>query len=263
MNKNTKIMIIIICALLAFLLVIFILQRNRGLIFSSVGNEAYLVVGQNAMFAYHSNKFYNVPDNSKVKEELDWRNFIVYSNYKKLGTYQLHYDDIWYLFDDEENSIDYDENNFFAYASNYNINYIHKKSNDILEDKYVKKVVEKHGLELKNLTVSEELYMDIDSDQNNETFYIVSTAFPIEPSNKQEYSLVIMVKDNKIIKIYDNLDSKYYKDICKPNIEGFTDLNKNRNYEVIVSCSNISIKEQLVYLYEYNDSNFKLLASNQ
>ena len=263
MNKNTKIMIIIICALFAFLLVVFLLQRNKAVVFSSSGNEAYLVVGQNAMFAYHSNKFYNVPDNSKVKEELDWHKFIVYSNYKKIGQYQLHYDDTWYLFDDKENSIDYDKNNFLAFASNYDINFIHKKSNDILEDKYVEKVVRKHGLELDNLTVSEELYMDIDNDQNNETFYIVSTAFPIVPTNKQEYSIVIMVKDSKIIKIYDNLDNNYYKDICKPKIEGFTDLNKNKQYEVIVSCSNISIEEQLVYLYEYNDSNFKLLASNQ
>ena len=83
MNKNTKIMIIIICALFAFLLVVFLLQRNKAVVFSSSGNEAYLVVGQNAMFAYHSNKFYNVPDNSKVKEELDWHEFIVFSNYKK------------------------------------------------------------------------------------------------------------------------------------------------------------------------------------
>ncbi len=110
---------------------------------------------------------------------------------------------------------------------------------------------------MENLTVNEEVHMDIDNDNKPETFYLISTALPVIETDNKDYSIVFMVKDEKIYLIYDNLNNDLLKTYCKPKIEGFLDLNGNNNYEVILSCSTISPLEQRVYIYEMTTKNGK------
>ena len=266
MNKYTKTIIIILVALFVFFVTMILLLDNDEVVFQSNKNEAYLVVGQNAMFSYHNKKFYNVPLASQIGDELDWQKFKVYENYKEKGSYLMHYDQEWYLFTDKREAVNYDINSLIAYISNYNIDYIYKEPTAIIDKKYVDKIADANGVIASNLTVSQEVNMDIDKDGKNETFYSFSTALPIEPTDNKEYSIVFMVKDEKIYPIYSTLNSKYLGTYCQSNIEGFVNLNTNNTYEIIVSCSTMGVNEQRVNLYELNKNNgkleFELKASN-
>lgn len=266
MTKNTKVVIIIIVSLTIFLLVFFLLNNKDGVVFQSNKSEGYLIVGQNAMFSYHNKKMYNVPLKSDVRKELDWADFNVLVDYKKEGNYLMHYDEKWYLFTKDKKAINYESDNLIAYKSNYNMDYVYKETTDIVDDKYASKVADDKGVLLKDLTVSNEVHMDIDKDGKNETFYLISTALPIIPTENKEYSIVFMVKDGKIYNIFDNLGEQIVPNICQPKIEGFINFNENKNYEVILSCSTMGPHEQRVYLYEMTKSNgplhFELKASN-
>lgn len=266
MSKSTKTSIIIIIVLVVFLLVVYLLSKKDGVTFQSNKNEAYLVVGQNAMFSYHNKKMYNVPLNSQLRKELDWNEFKVLDNYKVKGNYLMHYDDKWYLFDKDRKSISYESNTLIAYKSNYDIDYIYKEGTDIVDDTYVYNVADELGIIVEHLTVNKELDMDIDNDGNNETFYLFSNALPVISSDTKEYAVVFMVKDNKIYIIYNTLTTKYSNYSCQPNIEGFINLNGDNQYEIIISCSTMSINEQRVNIYELTKENnklsFELKASN-
>ncbi len=93
MNKTTKVSIIIILIITIFTLVVLLVSNRNGVVFKSNKNEAYIIVGQNAMFSYHNKKFYNVPFGSTVMKELDWQEFTVLEDYKVKGKYLLHYDE--------------------------------------------------------------------------------------------------------------------------------------------------------------------------
>ena len=75
--------------------------------------------------------------------------------------------------------------------------------------------------------------------------------------HKMVYDTKIKCTDLNILKIENSEKTDQEMEDEVFNIEEFS------YYPNITFLSNISIKEQLVYLYEYNDSNFKLLASNQ
>lgn len=266
MNKNTRVAIIVIISLTILLLVFFLLSNRDGVVFRSSKSEGYLIVGQNAMFSYHNKKIYNVPINSGVMKELDWQEFKVLENYKDKGNYLLHFDEKWYLFTKDRKAINYDNNNIIAYKTNYNINYVYKEPTKIVDNEYVNKVADKKGVLVEDLTVNEEVHMDVDNDGKNETFYLISTALPVIPSDNKEYSIVFMVKDGKVYNMFDNLNKTILPNVCQPKIEGFVNLNEDRRYEIILSCSTIGPREQKVYLYEMTRKNgtlqFELKASN-
>ena len=266
MTKNTPVAIIVIISLTIFLLVFFLFSNRDGVVFTSSKSEGYLIVGQNSMFSYHNKKIYNVPINSNVMKELDWNEFKVLDNYKVKGNYLMHFDEKWYLFTKDRKAVTYESDSIIAYKANYKMNYVYKESIPIVDNEYVEKVADKKGVAAENLTVNEEVNMDIDNDGKNETFYLISTALPVIPTEDKEYSIVFMVKDGKIYNIYDTLVAKIIPDICQPKIEGFINLNENNKYEVILSCSTIGPREQKVYLYEMTKKNgnlqFELKASN-
>ena len=250
MNKTTKVSIIIIVIIAICTLVVLALSNRNGVVFKSSKNEGYVIVGQHAMFSYHNNKFYNVPFGSKVMNELDWHEFTVLEDYKVKGNYLLHYDEKWYLFTKDKTAVNYENDNIIALTANYNMHYEYKEASEIVDNEYVNKVADEKGVLVEDLTANEEVHMDIDSDNKPETFYLISTALPVMPSDNKEYSIVFMVKDKKIYPIYDNLGKEMLNFSCKPKIEGFIDLNGNNNYEVILSCSTISPLEQRVIIYE-------------
>jgi hypothetical protein len=116
---------------------------------------SYLVVGQNSVFTYQNRKIYNVTHNGDIRDKLDWEQFTILNNYNKFGNYLMHYDKKWYLFDDNKTSIDYDEDSLIAYRSNYDIKYEYIKQNDVIEKKYINKVLKaiKILLIVKNYTL--------------------------------------------------------------------------------------------------------------
>jgi hypothetical protein len=266
MNKTTKVSIIIILIITIFTLVVLALANRNGVVFKSNKDEGYIIVGQNAMFSYHNKKFYNVPMGSYIMNELDWQEFRVLEDYKVKGDYLLHYDEKWYLFSKDKKAVHYESDNIIALTSNYNMHYVYKEATEIVDNEYVNKVADEKGVLAEDLTVNEEVHMDIDNDNKPETFYLISTALPVIPTNNKEYSIVFMVKDKKIYPIYDNLGKAMFKSYCKPKIEGFIDLNGNNNYEVILSCSTISPLEQKVIIYEMATKNgqkqFEIKAFN-
>jgi hypothetical protein len=76
-----------------------------------------------------------------------------------------------------------------------------------------------------------------------------------------------MVKNETIYIIYLNLFEDFKRFICLPDVEGFVDLNKNNQYEIIISCNSMNNTDQQVKLYEFKKTNnkpsFQLKAANQ
>ena len=267
MKKYTKVSIFIIIFFIVLLLVVFLSSDEKKTIFQSRKYESYLIVGQNSVFSYQNKNIYNVKKNQELMNKIDWEQFTIINNHKKLGNYLMHFDEKWYLFDDNKSSIDYNEDNLIAYRSNYDIKYIYEEQNDVIDDKYINKVLKAKKLSGENITYSSEVYFDIDNDGQNETFYVVGNAMPFEANKDKKYAITFMVKDEVIYLINVNLFEDFNRVICLPNIEGFVDLNSNDKNEIIVSCNTMSNSQQRVDIYEFNKNNnklyFQLKASNQ
>lgn len=267
MKKYTKVAILIIIFFIVLLLAVFLSSDERNIILQSNKHESYLIIGQNSIFTYQNKNIYNVTKNNEVRSAIDWEKFTILSDYKKIGNYLIHYDDKWYLFDDNKASIDYNEDNLIAYKSNYNLKYVYKDQNDVIENKYIDKVLEAKELSGDNIVYSSEVYFDIDNDGQNETFYVVGNSMPIHANDDKKYSITFMVKDEIIYLIDVNLFEDFKRVYCLPHIEGFMDLNSNNKNEIIISCNTMSSSQQQVNIYEFNKKNnkiyFQLKASNQ
>ncbi len=267
MNKYTKVAIIIIIFFIILLLAVLLSSDERKTILQSNRYESYLVVGQNSIFTYQNKNIYNVTKNKELRNALEWEKFTIISDHKKLGNYLMHYDEKWYLFDENKTAIDYDEETLIAYKSNYNLKYSYKSQNEVIDNKYINKVLETKKLSGDHITYSSEVYFDIDNDGQNETFYVVGNTMPIEANEDKKYAISFMVKDEIIYLIYVNLFEDFKRVYCLPQIEGFLDLNSNNKNEIIISCNTMSTLQQQVNIYEFNKKNnkiyFQLKASNQ
>ena len=76
------------------------------------------------------------------------------------------------------------------------------------------------------------------------------------------FSIVFMVKDNKIYYLYKDVRDNLDYNGCKPFIHSILDVDKDGNYEFIVSCASYSVSEQVDMLYKFEEDQFRILVSN-
>lgn len=258
MSKN-KTYIILIAIIFIFFIIMFALFGVDNI--RKERYETTLIVGDNTIWTYQKKKWFNF-SNSNSTEDFDWKKYKVFSNNEKVGDYLLWHSDKWYAFDNKKNAVNID-GNLFAYRSNHKIS-IYKFTEKSIDDyTVVNEVLKNNDLEVtNNFTSSYMVSFDYDGDGEEEDFYLVTNVFPTGFNPDKIFALVFMVDGEEIYPIYTDIGNKGY-DGCKPYFNTFLDLDNDKNYEFILSCSKYSVSGSIDMLYKFVDKEFKIVISSE
>jgi hypothetical protein len=245
--RDKKTYIILLIILFVFFIVMFLIFGRENI--KQNNYTTTLLVGNDTIWSYSNRNWINITKSSSISD-LNWKEFVVYSNNEKVGTYQLWHDDKWYAFDSSKNAVTIN-GDFLAYRANHNINVVGINEEEI-------------NLSTTSLfTSSYKTSFDFDSDGVEEDFYVISNAFPTDFNPDKIFSIVFMVKDNLVYYIYNDISQNVSFNGCKPFFTSFLDIDSDNTYEFILSCGRYSISEQVNMLYKYEDNSFKIAISNQ
>lgn len=260
MKKKKRYIVILVG--LAVYVVIMLLALGDDLQIPSK-DELTLIVEDSTIWSYSEGKWLNIT-NEKTVESLNWLDYNVYIDNKKIGDYYLWNDDSnWYIFDDNKQAISKD-GTLLAYRSNYDIKIKNFSSQEIRNYYHVTKVLQDNNLNVpSSYELATQTTLDIDNDGQKETFYFVSNAFPIEGNPDKVFSFVFMVKNSEIYPIYSEIDKNEGVNGCRPFLTAVLDIDKDNKYEMVISCRKYSIQKPVVMLYKLTEEGFKIIISNQ
>jgi hypothetical protein len=225
-------------------------------------DQATIVVGNNTVWQYHNKRWLNIQGITAF-QDYNWHTFEVFQDNQKIGDYSLWYDDRWYIFDQDKNPISI-EGSLLAYEANYDLAVSAFLEQKISDYKPVEKVLSKYGIDTSSkFSNSLQISFDIDQDGEMEEFYLITNAFALDFSPDVLFSFVFMVKNDEIYMIYENTEQSSIYNTCKPYFTSFLDVNRDHNYEIILSCGRYSIEKEIQWLYEFRDNQFKILISNE
>lgn len=257
-NKKTYIVLLII--LVVFFVVMFLVFGVSNIRQSKY--DTTLLVGDNTVWTYHNKKWLNLTARSSY-EKLSWKEYMIYVNNEKVGKYSLWHDDKWYAFDKDKNAIVID-GNLLAYRANFDMNILNFKEEEITDRTYVDYVLEENNLSLSSqFTSFYQTSVDIDSDGEDEEFYVISNAFPLDFNPEMIFSIVFMVKNDKVYYIYNDISEHRNFNGCKPYFTAFLDTNNDKMNEIVLSCGRYSTSGTVDMLYKFEEDSFKIAISNQ
>ena len=263
MKKNSKVIIVLIIIILIYCLILYFFLGGSKRV-KSEKNQLVLIVGQSTMWSKSKNHWTNITLDKSISE-LNWKKYTIYIDNKKLGNYYMWYDNSkWYLFDKDRNSINYD-GELFAYNSNYDINYTKFNVKDIEDYSHVEEFLDSKKLSFNksSLITSSQIDLDIDNDGKEEQFYIISNSSISLNDTNNNYSIVFMVKDNKIYNMYSEIKDEK-NPTCIPYISEFIDINQDNKLETIVGCESLDSRNNKKFLYQLTKENkYKILVSNR
>ena len=260
--KKKKRYIVILVVLIIYVIVMFLVgEKNNSVKYKN--DELTLIIGDNTILQNNEGKWLNITENSTI-QDLNWLEYNVYLDNKKLGNYYLWYnEEKWYIFDSNKKAVN-EEGNLIAYKANYEIKIKDFTSKDIRNYYNVQKILEENNLDTSSqFTVATETTIDIDSDGNTETLYFVSNAFPLDFNPSKIFSFVFMLKDGQIYKLYNSVENNGVNNGCKPYLSAVLDIDHDDNYELAITCAEYSVMKPTVMLYKLVDDEFKILISNK
>lgn len=257
--QDKKIYIVLIGIIIIFFVVAFFF-----LDFPSIKEKKLdltIIVDNHATFQYYGQKWKSI---NSEKQELNWNQFDVYLDGQKYGNYYLWWgDDSWQAFDDKKDPVQL-EGQLLAYTSNYDIEVAPLQESSITDTSYIANVLKNHNISLSSkLTSSSKISLDFDKDGVVEDFYAISNAFSLNDKPNVVFSFAFMVKNQSIYMIYEDVRQDSFLAACKPYFSGFLDVNKDKKYEIILSCGKYSMQEPLAILYHFTNNGFEVLASNE
>lgn len=254
--RGKKTYIILIAIVIVFFIIMFlifgidVLKREKY--------DITIIVENDTVWTYKNRRWSNVDSFS----DYNWKKYDIYLNNVNKGNYSLWYSDKWYAFDDNKKAVKLD-GSLLAIKSNINIPIYDYDVLEIDDYSYVDEVLEDNDLSISSqYTVSKKIILDIDNDGENEEFYIISNAFPMDFNPNKIFSIVFMVKNGEIYPIYNNISKNTGFTGCRPYFSGFLDIDEDSKYEVILSCAEYSVSGVSRMLYKYENNEFKKLISN-
>ena len=260
--KNKKRYIVILVIIIIYVMCIFLLGEKTDSV-KYKNDELTLIIGDSTIWKNNEGKWLNITE-EKTIEELNWLDYNVYIDNKKIGNYYLWNDgEEWYIFDKNKKSVN-KEGSLIAYQSTYDIKIKDFKTEDIRNYYNVQKILKENALDISSeFTVTTETTLDIDSDGNKETLYFISNAFPIDFNPSKIFSFVFMLKDGNIYKLYSSVENNTINNGCKPYLSAVLDIDHDDNYELVITCAEYSVMKPTVMLYKLIDEEFKILISNK
>lgn len=259
--KKKKRYIVVLVALVIYA-VLMVLVLGKDMLIKNKDNLT-LIVGDTSIWVYKEEGWTNITMSSTI-DELNWRNYDVYFDNKKIGNYYLwNNDDKWYIFDKKKQAVKRD-GNLLGINTNYEVKVQDFKLNDIRNYYYVEKILEQNDLSTSSkFTVAQETSLDIDNDGKIETFYFVGNAFSLDYTSSKTFSFVFMVKNGKIYPMYTDVAPNSLNNGCKPYLNAVIDYDQDNNYEMIISCGRYSANKPVDMLYKLTDEEFNIVISNQ
>lgn len=251
--------LIVLIILVIYFVAMFFLLSNKEV------KETTIVIDNYAVFKKIENeKWKNILISNYSLEKYNWKKYDVYINNTPYKSNYLMYNDKWYIFDKNKEPINYSTGLLGINTNNdYKIKVANINEENITDYSYVYNVLREKNITIdNNYTVNTYFSFDIDNDNQNEDFYIISNSLPIDFSSNIYYSFIFMVKNNKIYYILDNT----YKNMlssCKPYVSSMIDIDNDKTYEMIINCGKYSNNGADVYLYKFNKNRFEELISNK
>ena len=258
MRKKSTYIILIVILLLFFLIVFYFFGIDS---IKKANENTTLIVGNRTIWTLENKKWKMVP--VEYFNNYSWKKFHVFFNQEEKGQYDLWYDDDWYFFDNNKNSILLN-GDLLAYQSNHQIDvYPFELEEDITNLDLVYSYLDENGIKTNDFTSFYQIPFDFDNDGIFETFYVVSNAFPIDFLPNIIFSLVFMEKNGIIYPIYTDISKSEVFNGCKPYFYSFLDIDMDKQSEFILSCSAYSVSSTTDMLYKFNNGQFQIIVSNQ
>ena len=255
-----KVYIILIAILVVFLVVMFAVFGTKNIKEEKVAEV--LIVGDETVWKLSEKKWHNITYKSSL-QDLSWKKYKVFENSQEVGNYYLWYSDKWYAFDDQKNAVKID-GEMFAYSANFDLKVNNFTTEEVDNYEFVNYVLESNGISTSSkFTSIYKIELDIDNDFNDETFYLISNAFPLDFEPEKSFSIAFMVKNDNIYYIYKDVTANKGFNGCKPYYNTFLDVDDDNVTELILSCSKYSVADRVDMLYKYEDDGFKIIISNQ
>ena len=255
-----KVYIILIAILVVFLVVMFAVFGTKNIEEEKVSEV--LIVGDETVWKLSEKKWHNITYKSSL-QDLSWKKYKVFENSQEVGNYYLWYSDKWYAFDDQKNAVKID-GEMFAYSANFDLKVNNFTTEEVDNYEFVNYVLESNGISTSSkFTSIYKIELDIDNDFNDETFYLISNAFPLDFEPEKSFSIAFMVKNDNIYYIYKDVTANKGFNGCKPYYNTFLDVDDDNVTELILSCSKYSVADRVDMLYKYEDDGFKIIISNQ
>ena len=258
MSSRYKVITII---LVVYLVVFFLIYGLSNI--KNGQRKLTLLVGDNTVWDYSNRSWLNIT-REETLDSLNWQEYKVFLDNKYFGEYSMWYDDNkWYAFNSNKTAVKM-EGELIAYKANYDLKikeFETKKNNN---NTYVHQVLKDNNLSTSSqMTVNNVVNFDIDADGVEEQFYVISNAFASDFYPDTIFSIVFMVKEQKIYSMYTNIEKANYGNGCKPYIRTFLDINDDDKHELILTCAKYSVQEPEDMLFQLNKEKFDLLISNQ
>ena len=255
-----RVYVVLLIVLVIFLIVMFMLFGTKTIKEEKISE--ILVVGDETVWKYSNKKWHNLTYKSTL-QDLSWKKYRVFENNKDIGNYYLWYSDKWYVFDNQRNAVKVD-GDIFAYRSNFDLKVKDFSIENVDNYDFVNYVLESNDISISSeFTSIYKIDLDVDNDSNDETFYLISNAFPLDFQPEKSFSIAFMVKDNNIYYIYKDITANKGFNGCKPYYNTFLDVDQDNNIELILSCSKYSVSDRVDMLYKFEKDGFKILISNQ
>ena len=261
--KNIKYIIIgiLICILIAGTI---ILKRVNIDI-----KEAYISIGNSSLIEVKDDNWKYVASNRL--SNFEWNKFDIYAGNEYIGNYNIQYNNIWYIFDDNYNSVNYNNMLFMIRDTNsYLYDFERKEINDDdLVD--VKKNLDKLKIVYEDGKIGGyKIYIDIDDDGVNEVLFnigdisddtISDDGTIINDNYGNIYSLIYLVKDDKIYFLEKSIQNQEdYYTMPYYDIAYIAKIGNNNNYKFIIYKSYFGSEDINCYsVYEFKNNKIKTL----
>lgn len=256
-SRYKVITIILVVYLVVFFLIYGLSNMKNG------QRKLTLLVGDNTVWDYSNKSWLNIT-REETLDSLNWEEYKVFLDNKYFGEYSMWYDDNkWYAFNSNKKAVKM-EGELIAYKANYDLKIKEFETKENNNNTYVHQVLKDNNLSTSSqMTVNNVVNFDIDADGVEEQFYVISNAFASDFYPDTIFSIVFMVKEQKIYSMYTNIEKANYGNGCKPYIRTFLDINDDDKHELILTCAKYSVQEPEDMLFQLNKEKFDLLISNQ
>lgn len=187
--------------------------------------------------------------------------FEVYVGNKKFGTYNLTYNDKFYLFDNDRNPQLYD-GNLIAYWGSLSMEVIDFQSEKVTQSDapIIQKVLKENKL---NISLDKlnmwKVEIDIDNDGKKEILYAVDNLFK-ENGETSAIAFLFILDDGKITYLHKKIESnKSTYSLCSPYVSNIIDIDKDKQYEIIMGCVYYSDRGTCHNLFDNKKNKYELL----
>ncbi len=221
-----------------------------------VGNDIYLFIAKNVRFHYSNGTWTNDANKDKYNK---FQLYNIVDN-KKIGTYDIKYNDGWYAKIRSRYSL---VEGVLMFKGKGNLNILSYEEKGKLNDTEVKKVLKKYNLPTANYN-GYYIEVDIDNDGKKEKVYALKNYYSgMYTEESMYYSFVFILDDGNIQQLI--LDKSVQQMEWTNEIGYILDVNNDNIYEILVSRSDIDIISQdaSIKMYGLKDGKYVKLVGTE